>query len=169
MKKIIIIAGILSAFVFTNSAIAQTKIAYIDMQQLIQAMPETKSADTALQKFGNELQQQVTAAQQQYQQNLISYQQQSDSLSDAIKEIKTKELSNQQKNLQDLSQTAQDSYTQKQTELLQPILEKAKKIINEVAKEKGYSYVIDNSQNILVAYPTADDLLPAVEAKLGIK
>jgi outer membrane protein len=41
--------------------------------------------------------------------------------------------------------------------------------IKNVAKEKGYSYVLDESTNSLLVAPPGDDLLAAVKAKLGIK
>jgi len=169
MKKALMFCFLLGAMVCTRRVEAQVKIGYIDMQELIQSMPETRNADSALQKFANQLQQQIQSAQQEYQNKLIAYQQQADTLSDAIKEIRTRELSNMQKNLQDLSQAAQDSYQQKNQQLLQPIIEKAQKAVQEVAKEKGYTYVFNKQQDILIVAPAADDLLPAVKAKLGIK
>ncbi|HNU89285.1 MAG TPA: OmpH family outer membrane protein, partial [Ferruginibacter sp.] len=50
-----------------------------------------------------------------------------------------------------------------------PVREKAMDAIKAVAKEKGYSYVIDESTNAILVAPPGDDLLPAVKAKLGIK
>ena len=47
--------------------------------------------------------------------------------------------------------------------------EAAKKAIAEVAKERGYSYVIDASLGGLLYMPPADNLLNDVKKKLGIK
>lgn len=117
--------------------------------------------------FANQLQQQIQSAQQEYQNKLIAYQQQADTLSDAIKEIRTRELSNMQKNLQDLSQAAQDSYQQKNQQLLQPIIEKAQKAVQEVAKEKGYTYVFNKQQDILLVAPAADEFIACRESQTG--
>ena len=38
-----------------------------------------------------------------------------------------------------------------------------------LAKEKGYTYVIDTSQTDLIVSPPADDLMSDVKAKLGVK
>ena len=50
--------------------------------------------------------------------------------------------------------------------ILQPILDKAKTAIEAVAKEGGYTYVLEASTLIVSNGP---DLLPQVKTKLGIK
>jgi outer membrane protein len=57
----------------------------------------------------------------------------------------------------------------KRKELLQPILDKAEKAIKDVAKEKGYDYVFDTSTGAVLVTKDADNLLPLVKTKLGIK
>jgi outer membrane protein len=49
-----------------------------------------------------------------------------------------------------------------------PIIEKAKKNIEIVAKEKGYSHVFDVSGGGLIVYPIADDITAATKTKMGI-
>jgi outer membrane protein len=51
--------------------------------------------------------------------------------------------------------------------MLRPYYAKAKQAIEQVAKEKGYTHVM-NSDNFLVA-PQADDISLLVLAKLNIK
>jgi outer membrane protein len=58
-------------------------------------------------------------------------------------------------------------YQAKQNEYLEPVYRRVMKAIQDVAKEKGYTYVYDKS--VLIIGPTADDLLPAVAQKLNIK
>jgi outer membrane protein len=47
------------------------------------------------------------------------------------------------------------------------VYDKAKKATTEVAKENGYSLVLDKAQ--LLVSPSGDDLLPLVKKKLGLK
>ncbi len=54
----------------------------------------------------------------------------------------------------------------KERDLTAPILEKMKKVIAKMAKEKGYSLVVENSQIALYAAPEADiteDVIKAFE------
>jgi outer membrane protein len=54
--------------------------------------------------------------------------------------------------------------------LIQPVMDKARNAIDEVAKEKGLIYVFDLSQgNPVYTSPESLDLLPLVKAKLGIQ
>jgi outer membrane protein len=48
-----------------------------------------------------------------------------------------------------------------------PITKKATDAIQAVAKENGYAYVINKEQ--LLVSPPADDILPLVKKKLGLK
>ena len=48
-----------------------------------------------------------------------------------------------------------------------PIQKKAIEAIQTVAKENGYAYVISKDQ--LLVSPPADDILPLVKKKLGLK
>jgi outer membrane protein len=57
----------------------------------------------------------------------------------------------------------------KRTELFQPIIKKATDAINGVAKEKGYTYVLDSSAGTILFSTESDDLMPAVKTKLGLK
>ena len=41
--------------------------------------------------------------------------------------------------------------------------------LKAVAKEKGYTFVIDEASSSLLVMPDGDNLLPAVKTKLGIK
>ena len=54
-------------------------------------------------------------------------------------------------------------------EKIAPVRTKALDAIKTVAKEKGYTYVIDEASSSLLVMPPGDDLLPAVKTKLGIK
>ena len=86
-----------------------------------------------------------------------------------MKEIKGREIQDAQKRIQDYRESAEQKVQAKQQELLKPIYDKARKAIEDVAKEKGYGYVIDSSGGILLVSPASDDILAAVKAKLGIK
>ena len=56
----------------------------------------------------------------------------------------------------------------KQNDLLIPIIEKAQKAIQDVAKEKGIKYVLDSAPGKGLIVFDGEDLLPAVKTKLKI-
>lgn len=64
------------------------------------------------------------------------------------------------------TQVANEELQQYELQLMEPLVEKIKKAIEEVAKEKGYTYVI-NDQVLLVS-PPSDDITNLVRKKLGL-
>lgn len=169
MKKTFLVAA--AALLFAGmSAFAQTlKLGHIDRTKLIQMMPQTKQADSTLKKFAESLDAQLKAMTNEYQTKLQAYQAKMDSMPDAIRAYKEKELTDLGNRIQDFQQTAQESIQNKKEELYGPILSKADDAIKEVAKEKAYSYVFDTSIGALVYAQDSDDILAFAKSKLGIK
>lgn len=164
--KICLIAIIL----FSAGAVsAQTlKFAHIDSQALIEAMPETVAARKSIEEQTSGLEKQLGDLQKEFQTKLTDYTQKMDSLADLVKQAKEEDLQNLQQRIQTFNSNAQQKLQQKQAELMQPIFDKAKKAIEEVAKAQGVIYVFD-SQNVLYKSSASIDLLPLVKAKLGIQ
>jgi outer membrane protein len=170
MKKISKIILVAATVLFSSNVFAQLKFGHINSTELIQLMPETKKADTALKKFGESLESQLKTMSAEYQTKLQSYQSKRDSLPDAVKGIKEQELQDLGNRIQDFQQTAQESIQKKKEELYGPILKKAEDAIKDIAKEKGYAYVFDTapgSSSVIYAQ-AGDDLMPQVRTKLGM-
>jgi outer membrane protein len=90
-------------------------------------------------------------------------------MSEAIKDLREKELRDMQSRIQEFQENAQENARNKEQELLKPIIEKAKTTISTVAKEGGYSYVFDSSPGTpLLHKPDGDNIMGAVKKKLGI-
>ncbi len=148
---------------------AQTlKFAHIDSQALIQAMPETATAQKTLQEQAKGLEDQLADMQKEFQTKLADYTQKSDSLTDIVRQAKEEDLRNLQERIQSFNSSAQQKLQQKQSELMQPVFDKANKAIEEVAKQQGVIYVFD-SNAVLYKSNASIDLLPLVKTKLGIK
>ncbi len=157
-------------FLRIHSAEAQNlKFGHINSAELIQLMPQTKQADSTLKTFGESLDGQLKTMTAEYQGKLQDYQSKGDSLPEAIKKSKEKELGDLGNRIQDFQQTARESIQKKKEELYGPILKKAEAAIKELAKEKGYSYIYDTSGGTLLYAQEADNMMPLVKAKLGLK
>ena len=52
---------------------------------------------------------------------------------------------------------------------MQPFIDKAKKAIDDVAKEKGYTYILDTSTGSVLYWEGGDDIMMYVKEKLGIQ
>lgn len=171
MKYILKLVPVLTVAILLSSGISaqNLKFGHINSTELIQAMPQTKQADSTLKKFAESLDSQLKTMTIEYQTKLQSYQTKADSLPEAIKQTKEKELYDLQTRIQDFQQTAQESIQKKKEEIYGPILKKAEDAIKALAKEKSYAYIFDTSVGAVVFAQESDDLMAAVKSKLGIK
>ncbi len=144
------------------------KIGWIISGELLAAMPEKVKADSDLSKYARDFQNQIESMMKEYQTKGQKYEAEAKTMSDAIREIRLKEIQDLQNRIETFQQSAKDKVSQKQQDLYQPILEKADKAIKAVAKEKGYDYIFDQNSGMLYG-KDSDNILPLVKAKLGIK
>jgi outer membrane protein len=168
IKKLFYLTSLISLFAF-NSFSQALKFGHIDSAQLIQMMPQTKQADSTLKKFGESLDSQLKGMTSEYQSKLQRYQAAADSMPDAIRATREKELTDLGQRIQDFQQTAQESIQNKKQELYGPILKKAEDAIKEIAKEKSYSYIFDTSSGTVIYAQESDDIMAMVKTKLGLK
>jgi len=169
-NSMIKLALILATFLGAGYVQAQNKFAYIDFQELMQIMPEYKKASTDMEAFGKTLQDELKKMNEEFERKYNDYQKQAATMSEAIRDLREKELRDMQTRIQDFQETAQETARKKEQELLKPIVEKAKTTIATVAKEGGYTYVFDSSPGSPLLYkPEGDNILPLVKKKLGIQ
>ena len=153
------------AFSF-NTVQAQEKIGHISTDLLISLMPETKALNTELEKLSKTYESELKAEEAKLEAKLKKYQAEQASQTDEVNKQRGVEVQQDQQNLYQASQIAREDITKKRNDKLKPILEKAKKAIDEIATEQGFMYVLEAS-TLIVANGT--DLLPSVKAKLGIQ
>jgi outer membrane protein len=164
MKKLLFVAG-MALSIFTAGA--QSKMGYINTDELISTMPEAAKAQAELQEFQAGLGQQYQDLSAELNAKDSAFVKDSVKLSASMKEIKRKELIELYQKVQNYQQTSQEEYQAKANEKIAPIREKALNAISAVAKENGYAYIF-NEDNLLVK-PTGDSILQLVKNKLGIK
>ncbi len=169
MKKIIIGACILFITLGTTAQQA-LKIGHINTQELLQAMPETDSAMLKLEKMQKELQGQLEVMQVELNNKYQDYLSKRDSYTDLVRQTKEDELQNIQQRIQQFAQNAEQDLQKKRSELYKPILDKANKAIEEVARENGFTYILDLSSGVVLFHSDSSlDILPLVKSKLKLK
>ena len=168
MKKLFaVVVFVVSILGLTNTAFSQIKIGYISTEELIGAMPEAEKATTQLQEYQAALQQQGNDYLAEFQEKDSLFGKDSAKLSPAAKELRRTGLIELYQKVQGWNQVMQQKLQEKQQELLVPIRNKALETIKVVAKESGYTYVLD--QNSVIVGPPGDDILSLVKKKLNIK
>jgi len=166
MKRLIMALGILSMALVLHAQ----KFGHVSSEELLQAMPEYDSAQIKLQELRTHYEDEIERIQVEINNKIEEFNNSEATMSDLIKEAKASEIQELQVRLQNYSQTAQQEMQQRSMRLIQPVMDKARNAIDEVAKEKGLIYVFDLSQgNPVYTSPESLDLLPLVKAKLGIQ
>ena len=171
MRNLMKLAVVFLFAIATVTVSAQTpKFGHIDLQALVQLMPERATAEAAFNSFQGELEDVITEMNKELQAKYAEFEKLGTDISEVMKNAKITDIQDIQQKIQTYQQTAQQQLQQKQGELLQPVFTKAETAIAEVAKEKGLIYVFDVGQKI-VLYKSNEslDLLPLVKAKLGIQ
>ena len=125
MKKVIKLTLAVALTLSASSLFAQ-KFGRINTQEILLAMPETKEMNTNMQAYGKDLEDNLETIAVEFNQKLADYQKNYASYSDAVRQLKEKELQELQNRRQEFEQIAQQDYQKKQQELLTPIIEKAK-------------------------------------------
>jgi outer membrane protein len=165
MKRITLAMGILCMALAVNAQ----KFGHITAELLLQEMPEYDSAQVKLQDLNKSYEMEIENIQVEINKKIEEFQQTESTMSQLIKEAKASEIQEMQQRLQNFAQTAQQDLTQQQMVFLQPVMDKARKAIDEVAKEHGLLYVFDMSQgNPVYASEESLDMLPLVKTKLGL-
>jgi len=167
LKFFLIIAIAVSAM--QVSAQKAQKLGHINFAQLYEMMPGQDSIKTAFNAYQEQLQSQFQAMQTEYETKLTDYQNNQASMSNIIKQTKEKEILDLQRRIQEFQQTAQDDLQAKESELTAPIIEKARNAVKDVAKEAGYTFIFNSTEGLLLYTETADDIMPLVKKKLGLK
>ena len=165
MKKITFLALLC---MLTLSTTAQDKFGYIDSQELLILMPERKTAETEVQEFAKSLEAQLSSMTAEYQQSVQEYQTNETAYTDLVKQDKVAEITGLEQRIQAFQQNAQQSLQAKEQELLEPILGKARKAIEDVATEGGYTYIFDKSIGSILYAKDSENVINLVKKKLKL-
>ncbi len=170
MKKIIVVAiTVIASFNLQAAINGTTRFAYVNSEYLISLLPETKKAETDLAAYSKTFGDELDRMRKNYKTKEDDFYKNEKSFSESIKEAKTTDLISLQQNIQTYTQNAEEKLGKKRDELLAPIMDKAKKMIDDMAKEKGIDYVFDTSTPSLIVAPPGDDLIPMLKEKYSLK
>ena len=147
---------------------AQSKVAHINTQSLIEAMPDMKNAQSELDKLAKTYEADIQASITEYQNKAKQYEAEAQTKTDEENQKRSNELMTMQQNIQQYRATAQQEMQKKEIDLLKPITEKAKAAILKVARAQGFDYVLDSTQGGGVIMSDGKNLLDDVKKELGI-
>jgi len=163
MKKMLIAMSLLLAASFAH---AEAKVGYVDMQKAIQSTSAGKKAKGELEAEFNKKKKELEKKEADLKKMGEDLEKKKSVLSEEALTKKQAEFQEEMLKYRDVVGKSQVEIQKKERELTAPILDKMKKVIAKLAKDKGYSMVIENSQMVLYATPDADlteDVIKAFE------
>ena len=169
--KILKIVPFFVFFVTVSITSAQDlKFGHVNSGQLIMELPEYIQAEKALENESTILQDRRKIMQEEIERKFSEYLAQRETLPELIKATMEKDIQDLQQRLENYDMLAQQSLAKKQQDLLQPILEKVYKAIENVGEENGFFYIFDISTQIVLYFSDASiDCTQMIKAKLGVK
>lgn len=146
------------------------KFGRINTQEIIMVMPETKEMQTNLEAYYKTLMDQAETINVEFNNKLQEFQKNLNTYPESVRNLKEKELHELQGRSEEFQQVAQQDYQKKQSELLAPIIEKAKAAIDKISVAGAFLCVFDTSTGSLAYFDEASltDIAPAVKKELGI-
>ena len=146
--------------VIVGSLSAQIKIGYVDSQRILNEFDEAREAQAKLDMEAKKLQDEYQRLLAKLDSLNKEYERQRLIMSETRRKEKEEEIMELQRQIQDFQVNKlgpNGEIYQKQAELVGPVLEKIKKVIQKIGEEENYDYIFDTvAGNILYADPAHD-------------
>ncbi len=167
IKKVLLAIALICPMLLS----AQTlKIGLVDFGSVLQAMPETTAAQNQIKEVSDKYQAEYQKLGEEMNRLMEEYQKMAENELPAIKERKTRELSDYQQKIQAFEQNAMNDINKMQNDLMGPIQQKIAQAVESVGREGNFSLIqIYDPQLVLYRAEPVEDITPLVKAKLGIK
>jgi outer membrane protein len=131
-----------------------TKVGYIDSQSILTQLPEAIKAQGDVQAAIDKIKGQIDSIGQVYQTTLADYQKQANLMNDAKKKEAQAKIMGMEKDYNDLRAKldANGEVAQYNRKLMNPIVDKIKVAVEDVAKAAGVQLVLEKSEQLQVVW-----------------
>lgn len=163
--------AILAFLMITSATVGMAqKYGHLNFGTLLAAMPETKAADQQLADFQKQLVAKGEKMAAEFQKKVEDFYKNQQTMTPVQATELQKKLEGEQQSILAYEQEIVQKINGKREELLKPIIDKAQKAIDEVAKEQGFTMIFDSSMfNTILFAEESVDVMVFVAAKLGLE
>lgn len=144
------------------------KIAYVNTEALMAIAPGRAAVDSALQKEGDGYKAELAKMQDSLNNMVTNFQKKEPTMTQAQKDAAQKSMQTYNAQLQARQSELQQKFQQHQSDLMAPILERVRKVLDDIRIEDGYSMIIANDpgNQVIVAADKNLDITERVVARL---
>jgi outer membrane protein len=162
MNKLFVVASlVLASTVAATGAHAEpaaTRIALINMQEAIRGTAEGKKAESTLRKEMEDLQKKMQAEGKKIQDSMEALRKQGMVMDEKTRREKEETIQKQIVALREEEAKSTQKFQERDQQISQPIIKKLRDVVASLAKEKGYTLVMDGGS---VIYAQAGDDITA--------
>ena len=124
---------------------AQSKVAHINTQELIEAMPEMKAAKAELEKLAKTYENEIRGMATELENKAKQYDAEKNTKTQEENTTRMQEVATMEQSIRQYQVNAQQDLAKKEQDMLEPILKKAKEAVIKVATAQGFDYVLDST------------------------
>ena len=163
-------ALIVAMFILPVGAMAQSKFAHMNSQEVITAMPEFTKAQADIEALSKQYREEMQRSEEEFNRKYQELIQQQDSLPKNILERRSKEVQDMAQRQQQFQQEAMQAIEKAQQDAMMPIYKKLDEAVQTVGRTEGVVYIFDIARTPVAYIGTESiDVTAKVKAQLGIK
>ncbi|MGB3774251.1 MAG: OmpH family outer membrane protein [Leeuwenhoekiella sp.] len=148
---------------------AQSKeVAHIDMEALLNLMPEMQQAQAELGRTERAYKEDFQMSYREYQAKFQKLEEEKSTITPEQSAKRQSDLQLIERNLAQTQQNIDVQLKEKEDMLFEPIREKAEKVVTQVADAQGFFYVLDSSADEGLIMAKGKNLLPDVKKAMGL-
>lgn len=168
MKRIFsfVFAGVL-AVVAAAPAQAQLKIGYVNSQRILAETPAFADVRATLEREFTPMRAEIDSLEARLGRADQEYQAQAGTLTEAARQQRQQTLQQQLQAYQQRGQQIQQQLQAREQELVAPVMQRIRGILEEVRRAGNYSFIIDPPDGLVVAVDPAMDVTADVIRRLG--
>jgi len=163
---VLALSTLASRVVAAQQPSAQFRIAFVNTQVLLDNAPGRVEAESLFARetrgYGDQLKKMSDSLNALY----ATYQKQEPSLTPAQRETRQKTMRDLQESLQTKQQQLSQQAQSRQNELMAPIMEQVKKVLDDIRGEDGYAMIITGDPSLILSYDKNLDITDRVVARL---
>lgn len=159
----------LAMLVSASAAQAQAvalKIGYINSAAILEQAPGAREASAAFDQYLQSSQAEVQRMSQELETLVADYQRQQLMLSASAKTQREDEINRKRQEAQARVETLEAQTQQRQQQLVQPVMDRVNKVIEEIRTEGSYSFIFDVAAGSIIAADPRLDLTEEVLRRL---
>lgn len=158
LKNWAIAIGVAASLTTGMARAEDTKIATVDLQKALQSVEAGKKAKAQLEKEFAAKKKDIEKEQAALKKMDEEFKKQSVVMNEEARAKKQGELQARFMKYQEMAARSQAELQQKEAQLTEPLINKLRGVVSDVAKKKGYTLVLEKNENTVLYSQDKDDL-----------